>query len=99
MVGTRGGRWVEFARTMSWLRFGRSVYDPAVEPRSRTELRVPRLIRPEASVVMFSVLPGQPSTVAYSTVLSLLRVNRMSWLVPSRGVVKEPPPICVGPSP
>ena len=58
-----------------------------------------RLIWFEFSVVMVRVLPGQPSTVAYSTVLSLLRVNRMSWLVPARGVVNEPPPIWVGPSP
>ena len=56
-------------------------------------------IRAELSVAMFSVLPGQPRTVAYSTVLVLLRVNRMSCAVPARGVVNEPPPICVGPSP
>ncbi len=48
---------------------------------------------------MWKVPPGQPSTVAYSTVLALSRVNRMSVLVPATGVVNEPPPILVGPSP
>src|SRR5437762_8827359 len=75
----------------SWLRVGRLVYVPAVAPSNWTEVSVPRLIRSELSVVMFIVLPGQPSTVAYNTVLSLLRVNRISVLVPARGVVNEPP--------
>jgi hypothetical protein len=75
------------------------MYEPAVDPSSCTEVRVLRLIRFELNVVMCSVLPGQPSTVAYNVLLTLLRVNRMSRLVPARGSTKEPPPIDVGPSP
>ena len=70
-----------------------------MEPSSCTEVRVLRLIRFDASVVMVAVQPGQPSSVAYSTRLSLLRVNRTSWAVPVRGVWNVPPPIWVGPSP
>ena len=53
----------------------------------------------EFRVWIVMVLPGQPSAVQYSTVLSWLRVNRMSCGVPATSPVKAPPPICVGPSP
>jgi hypothetical protein len=78
---------------------GRFVALPAFGPSSWTEAKPLRVARFETRVVMVRVLPGQPNTVAYSTVLSSLRVNRMSVLVPSAGVVNEPPPILVGPSP
>src|SRR5690242_16911905 len=70
----------------SWLRVGRLVEEPAVWVSSCTDVSELRLIWLEFSVAMVSVLPGQPRTVAYRTVLSLLRVNRMSWALPSRGV-------------
>lgn len=53
----------------------------------------------ELSVLIVSEVPGQPRTVAYSTVFALFRVKRMSCAVPAVGVVKAPPPIFVGPSP
>lgn len=70
-----------------------------VEPRSFTEVSEERLIRSEPSVLIVSELPGHPRTVAYRTLSALLRVKRTSCAVPACGVVKEPPPIFVGPSP
>ncbi|WP_238598253.1 hypothetical protein [Saccharothrix sp. ALI-22-I] len=48
----------------SWLRLGRSMYDPAAEFSRRADTREPRLIRLALSVAMSSVPPGQPMTVA-----------------------------------
>ncbi len=72
---------------------------PAVVPRSFTEVSEERLIRSEPRVLIVSERPGQPRTVAYRTLFALLRVKRMSCGVPACGVVNEPPPIFVGPSP
>ena len=70
-----------------------------MELSSGAEVSEPTLIRAELSVDIVSVLPGQPRTVAYRTVLFLFRVKRMSCAVPTFGAVKAPPPMCVGPSP
>src|SRR5690349_21853037 len=67
------------------------VHETVVPPSSCAEVRVPRLILPELSVVMVAALPGQPRKVAYRTRLSLLRVNRTSCAVPVLGVWNVPP--------
>ncbi len=82
-----------------WAGVGRSMQVPAVEPRSFTEVSDERSIRSGLRVLIVSELPGQPRTVAYRTLSALSRVNRMSCAVPAVGLVKEPPPIFVGPSP